>query len=225
MSVPAYRSPGRRTPLRLPLVLVGLSLVLTGCAAPSPSADNPAGVLIKTGPDDGWNGAVLDQPYTEPTLTLTDTGGAAFDLAADTTAPVTVVFFGYTHCPDVCNTVLAGLASALRRAEPAVRESVEVVFVTTDPARDDPARIRDYLDRFDPSFVGLTAPLPTVERAAEALGVALTGTSKLPGGGYDVGHGAQLIGFDRDGKGWIIWTPGTPVDDLRADLTRMATPA
>ncbi|MGZ4651386.1 MAG: SCO family protein, partial [Kineosporiaceae bacterium] len=88
-------------------------------------------------------------------------------------------------------------------------------------ARDTPAVMRHYLGRFDPSYLGLTAPLPTVEKAARSLGIAYTGKEKATGGGYEVGHGAQVIGF-TGGEGRLVWMPETPVADLRADLTRLA---
>lgn len=204
----------------VPLLLGLLVLPLAACAGSDEAG--PAATFREVGPDDGWAGARLDDPYEMPAVTLTDTEGRAFDLAEDTDAPVTLVFFGYTSCPDVCSTVLADAASALRRAAPEVREDTELVFITTDPARDTPEVVADYLARFDPAFVGLTGELPVIEQAAESLGVALEGTTQLPGGGYDVSHGTQLIGFGPDGLGHVVWTPGTTVGGLREDVTRLA---
>jgi protein SCO1/2 len=160
----------------------------------------------------------VDGLFTLPDVTFTDTAGAKFRLREDTRDPVTLLFFGYTSCPDICNAVLADVAAALRRADPTVRESTRLVFVTTDPARDTGPAIRAYLDRFDPSYVGLRAPMPTVRRAAAELGGALTGKEKLPGGGYEVGHGTQVTAFGPDERSLVLWTPGTPVADLRHDL-------
>ena len=195
------------------------ALVLGGCAGTS----SAGGALVVQAQDgDGFHGAKLDSPYAKPDLRFTDVDGGTFDLAKDTTKPVTLVFFGYTNCPDVCSAVLADAASALRRAPAEVRARTQLVFITTDPARDTPHVIRAFLDRFDPSFVGLTAPMQTIEQAAESLGVALTGTEKLPSGGYDVGHGAQLIGWGPGGRTTVVWTPGTTVGALREDLTRLS---
>jgi len=194
--------------------------VLAGCTGTEKPASN---AIIATTPNPGgYRGAVLDRPYTMPDVVLTDTRGRPFRLRADTQKPVTLVFFGYTHCPDVCNTVLADVAAAMRRMDPALRDDVQLVFLTTDPARDKPAVIREYLDRFDPGFVGLTGRLTVIERVAAKLGVALTGTKALPGGGYEVGHGAQVIGFSSDDKGSLVWTQGTSVGDLRHDFTQLA---
>lgn len=210
----------RRSCRLLPLLL-GVALV-SACASPdSTGAEEPLAIVATQDDGDGYHGAVLEQPYTLSDLSFTDTAGRSVELPADMSEPVTLVFFGYTHCPDVCNTVLADAASALRRLEAEVREDVQLLFVTTDPARDTPERMREYLDRFDPSFEGLTAPLPVIEQAAEELGVALSGTIDMPGGGYEVGHGAQVIGFGAEHAGRIVWTQPTPVGSLREDITRM----
>lgn len=208
------------------LAAAALALGATGCAAAPQGAGAASAVVVSEGTDHGYSGAWLDEPYTKPALTFTDTSGRRVALARDTGAAVTLVFFGYTSCPDVCNTVLADAAMALKRADPATRAGTRLVFITTDPARDTPARMRDYLDGFDPRFVGLTAPLPVIEQAADALGVALTGTTKLPGGGYEVGHSAQLIGFGPDGKGRLVWVPDKiTVGGLRQDVERLAASA
>jgi protein SCO1/2 len=216
------RRPSRAALVRTGAVAALLGLSVVGCAAPSSDATGAVARVLTTGGSSDFHGTVLDRPYALPDVTFTTSQGGTLDPAEHRVAPVTLVFFGYTHCPDVCNAVLADVAAALRRADASVRSRTALLFVTTDPARDTPAVMRDYLARFDPSFVGLTADLATIEKAAAALHVALTGTTALPDGGYDVGHGAQLIGFGPQGEGRIVWMPGTPVGDLRADLTRLA---
>lgn len=210
-------------PSKLLGTLAALALAAAGCAG---DAATGSGVhVVSGGVSAPYAAAVeLTRPYPELALAFIDTHGRPFDLAADTRAPVTLVFFGYTHCPDVCNTVLADAAVALKRAEPTVRERTQLVFVTTDPKRDRPEVIGEYLGRFDPSFVGLTAPMPTIERAAESMGVALTGTTALPEGGYDVGHSAQLVAFDAAGRGRLVWVADKiSVGALRQDLTHFAS--
>jgi protein SCO1 len=135
--------------------------------------------------------------------------------------PVTLVFFGYTHCPDICNVVLANFASALRGASPAVRKDVRLLFVSTDPARDTPDVVRDYLDRFDPTYEGLVAPVGTVEKAAKALYISYEKPDGSQGGNYMVSHGTYTTGF-LHGSARVVWSADTTVADLRADLTRLA---
>jgi len=196
------------------LLTLGVLLVMiSGCtAAPSaPSGQtnaDPAGYL---------GGSSLAEPYTMPEISLTDTSGRPYNLATTPSKPVTLLFFGYTHCPDVCIAVLSDVSLALQRLTPADRDQIQLVFVTTDPARDQEKQIRGYLDRFNPSFVGLTGPMSTIKRAAGDVGVDIQGMKKLPSGGYEVGHSAQVIGFSRD-SGVVLWTPGTPIGALKHDF-------
>jgi protein SCO1/2 len=148
---------------------------------------------------------------------LTDTSGRPYNLATTPSKPVTLLFFGYTHCPDVCIAVLSDVALALQRMASGDRDHIQLIFITTDPARDKEKQIRNYLDRFNPSFVGLTGPMSTIKRAASEVGVDIEGKKKLPSGGYEVGHSAQVIGFSRN-SGVVIWTPGTPVGALKHDF-------
>ncbi len=195
---------------------LGLLLAIVfvaGCA--------PAGVDSSPTAPGGYHGVLLDSPYTLADVTLTDTTGKPYNILTSATKPVRVLFFGYTHCPDICPGVLADVASALNRVTDQTRQQVEVVFVTTDPPRDTAAVIRTYLDRFDPAFTGLTGDLPTIKRLAESVGVAIEGTVKLPSGGYEVNHTAQLVGVDSQNRGRLVWTVGTPIGNLRADLERL----
>ena len=187
--------------------LAAACLVLAGCA---PSQPDPA----------AFQGAYLQTPYQVPDATLTDTAGEPFNLRATPTAPVLVVFFGYTNCPDICLGVLTDVATALNRVDAQVRDKVQVLFITVDPDRDTPAVMREYLDRIDPSFIGLTAPVETIQAVAAPLGVAIEGRTEVPGG-YDVTHSTQLIGVDAERLGRIVWVQGTPIGALRSDLTEL----
>jgi protein SCO1/2 len=208
-------------------------LPLAACSASAVPADNPGGAIITTpqatqGAAAGqFHGIVLDQPYPEPGDGFTDMSGQPFTFAADARRPVVLVFFGYTNCPDVCSTVLADVAAALRPLDPGTRKQVELVFITTDPARDTGPVMRAYLVRFDPTFIGVTAPMPEIQQVAASLGVAITEhvAAGATGAGYTVGHGAQVLGFGPNKTAGVIWLPGTPVGDLRADVLRLASAA
>ena len=142
-----------------------------------------------------------------------------YSLTADTTRPLTLVFFGYTHCPDICQVVMADIASALARLDAADRERVAVLFVTSDPRRDDEATLRAYLDRFDPAFEGLTGDLARIVKAGKAMGVPIEKGVRLPSGGYEVAHGTQIVAIDAEDRAPIVWTQGTSASDLAEDLT------
>ena len=218
----------RRAYARGPLILLavfGLCLVVAGCGGDSEvddsSASNPGGVIVSGGDDGPYAGAEPAQPYQMPDVTLTDTNGADFNLKRDTGSPVTLFFYGYTHCPDVCPLVMSDITAAILQLPDDVRAKTQMVFVTTDPSRDTPDVLRDYLDHYDSDFVGLTGGISDVVKASDAMGVAIEGRHKLPSGGYDVGHGAQVIGFAGD-QAPVIWTPGTPVDDMVSDIEKLA---
>ena len=167
---------------------------------------------------DGLNGVVLPTPYDVPDVTLDDTADRPYDLATDAKKPLTLVFFGYTHCPDICQVVMANIASALTRLDPDQREQVGMTFVTTDPARDDTGTLREYLDRFDPSFDGLTGDLPDIVRLGQALDVHVEKGNRMQSGGYEVGHGTQIVGVTPDRTAPFVWTEGTDPDALADDI-------
>ena len=192
-----------------------LVLVLAACGGPSPAAEDPDRA------DDGLYGAVLDQPYAVPAVALEDTSGATAPLTERFDEPLTLVFFGYTHCPDICIAVMSDLASAVARLDEEQASQVEVVFVTTDPARDDARTLRTYLDRFDPSFEGLTGPLEDVVDAGRAFHLAIEKGEKLPTGGYEVTHSTPVLGIVPTSDGGsvrIVWTEGTSAAKMAADV-------
>ena len=199
--------------------------ILTGCA--SGSSDGSAAVTVNG--ESGWRGTVIRAGYPLPDQRFTDTSGATVVPADEAADGVTLVFFGYTHCPDICNVVLANIASALRGSSAEVRDSTRLVFVSTDPARDEPAVVREYLDRFDPRFEGLVAPVGTVAEAARGLHISYERPDGSVAGhdgaehpeGYEVDHGTYTTAF-VDGAAKVVWSDTTPVADLRADLSRLA---
>lgn len=203
------RSP-RRMPA-LPVTLVLGLLILMACT--------PATTTARSAPESvGYrSGLSPAKPYVMPDVTLTDGTGRPYNLVASPSKPVTLLFFGYTHCPDVCTTVLADVARALQGITAADRDQIQVVFVTTDPARDTSGQIRSYLRRFDPTFIGLTGPLGVIKTVAGRVGVDIEGMEQLPSGGYEVGHSPQVIGFART-SGVVVWTPDVAIGDLEHDF-------
>jgi protein SCO1/2 len=195
---------------------------LIGCDTSAPMTSDPDGGDM-TGPAmrAPFRGAEPAAPLAMPNVTLQTTDGKPFNLVTDTTHPVTLVFFGYTNCPDVCPLVMSDLTLAYAELPSDVRDQTQVLFVTTDPVRDTGSVLRSYLDRYNPAFVGLTGRLRRITAAAADMGVAITGRKALPNGGYDVGHGAQVIGFAHE-TAPVIWTPGTPIADIVADIETLA---
>lgn len=191
-----------------------LALVLAGCG----STGSPVSDISR--PDNhGYHGSYVDPPYTVPAITLPDNRSKPFTLAKDDRA-VDVVFFGYTNCPDVCQVIMGTITSAYLRLPQADRDRVRVVFVTTDPGRDDERQLTSYLARFDPHFIGLTGDIDSIGRLAQPLGVFIKKGHKLPSGGYDVSHTTTVYGVSH-GKASVVWTGGTSAAAMAADLERM----
>lgn len=198
-----WPSPRSRLNHRL-LAAVALVLLLTGCGG-----DDPAGSSL--------HGNRLDPPFTVAADELVDTDGNPYSLAADTDRPLTLVFFGYTHCPDICQIVMANLASAMQRLDEADRADVEVVFVTTDPERDTGPVLREYLDRFDPSFVGVTGDIDVIAEVGMSIAVGMG--ARLPSGGYEVdAHSTQVTGVDADDEAPVYWSRTTSSAEFAHDV-------
>ena len=116
-----------------------------------------------------YRGGLVTPPLPKPKFVLSDTSGAPFQFWPRTQGYVTLLFFGYTYCPDQCPMHMANIGVALKRLPAAIADQVKLVFVTTDPARDTPAELRRWLDNFDKRFVGLTGrPLSSACRKPQA---------------------------------------------------------
>lgn len=194
------------------LGLGGFALV-AGCvpgAAPAPT----------TGAGD-WHGTHLaDGGHPLPDVVLTDQFGRPYNLATDPTTRAVALFFGYTNCPDVCPGILADMATAKRRLPDDLVDDVTLIVVTTDPARDTPEVLREYLVRVDDSFIGLTGDLETIRPAALSLGIDITEGKQLPSGGYEVDHGSYVMGFGGDRRLAVVWSQIAPAD-LKEDFERL----
>ena len=204
---------------RLGAVLSSVALLALGaCGGAADDEGGPVVSGFSEADDDGMHGAVLTDTYTWPEGTLVDSAGQDFDIRGELETPLTLVFFGYTHCPDICQAVMADLASAVARLDEAQAADVATWFVTTDPARDDPATLRAYLDRFDPGFEGLTGPLDDIVEIAEAVHVPVERGPKLDSGGYEVTHGTPILAVTPDATVPILWTEGTSAAKLAEDI-------
>lgn len=204
----------------LAATLLTVPVLLAGCGGSGSGATVSGG----TSPASGLRGLALPRPIAKPDVRLTDTAGRPYDLRRETRDRVTLVYFGYTHCPDVCPATMADIAAALSQVKADVKAQVTVVFVATDPERDTPPVLRRWLRQFAPSFVGLTGPLPRVQAAAKALGVPLEDPERQPGGSYAVTHGAQVVAFGRDGLARVLYLAGTDVPDYVHDLPVLVGP-
>ena len=182
--------------------VLSLALLLGACAPPAPfNSTEVSGIDYGRG------------------LRVADTGGQLRSLE-DFADSVTVVFFGFTSCPDVCPSTLLRLKQA-REALGADAQHVKVLLVSVDPQRDSPERLRAYLDNFDPSFIGLRpAPeqLPAVVKAFHAIAVQVPSKD---GSTYTVDHSSTLYVYDRHNRLRLIAQPDFAMDAFVADLRRL----
>ena len=188
--------------------LVSGLVLLSGCAGPGTGAHE-------------MTGTVLEPPFEVNGAALVDGSKSPYSLVEDTDKDLTLVFFGYTHCPDICGTVMSTMASAVARLSAGDRERVDVVFVTTDPKRDTPEVSADYATNFDPAFVGVSGELETIVEVAKPLGIAVEQGDKLPSGGYDVAHGTQIVAVDADDQGVAYWNEDVSSAQLAADIEHL----
>ncbi len=171
----------------------------------------------------GFRGVVLPEPVSAPTFTLTDTQGRDFHFPTDIGGRVTLLFFGYTHCPDVCPVQVANVAAVLADLPFAERSRFRMVFVTSDPDRDTPERLRSWLDRFETGFVGLRGDPDEVNRIQQALGLPPALVQERSGTDeYLVGHASQVVAISPDGRARLVYPFGTRQADWAHDLPLLA---
>ena len=163
------------------------------------------------------SGTWLPQPKVVPQFTLTDTSGRTFTRSQLLGTPA-LVFFGFTHCPDVCPATLLQLAQIRKRVALA---HLRVLFVSIDPQRDTPAVLGAYVHAFDPAFEGLTGSAQALAGVAAAFGVAVNRV-ELPGGDYTMDHSAVIFLTNDAAQIAAIFTPPFDVASVSADLERAA---
>ncbi|MFW2339548.1 MAG: SCO family protein [Acidimicrobiia bacterium] len=185
-------------------VLLMVLIVSSGCRG---AAVPEAGLL---------EGVLLERPVSKPAFTLTDTNGARYDFAAETDGRLTLLYFGYTNCPDVCPVHLAQLAEVFDRL-PEVRRNAAVVFVTVDPDRDTPEALDSFVGSFNDEFVALTGTQNELEQAQLAAGVPIA-VREGEGESYTMGHAGQVLVYSPNGKGYSVYPFGTRQSTWMHDL-------
>ncbi|WP_007518084.1 SCO family protein [Pseudofrankia sp. EUN1h] len=215
-------SQARRT--SQPMAVLTLAVLLAGSTACADRTPGMRAAAVGERRSDGLHGISPATPAPKPALDLTGTDGRPFDLRATTAGLVTLVYFGYTHCRDVCPATMADLAQAMGELDPAVRARVRVVFVSTDPARDTPAVLAAWLHHFDPGFgfYGLTGPFAQVRAQAQALGVDVEQPRTRADGVVEQNQEADVLAFGRDGRLALRYPPGTQITDYIHDLQVLA---
>lgn len=163
------------------------------------------------------SGTWLPQPRPISAFSLTDESGQPFTLE-DLKGQPTLVFFGFTHCPDVCPTTLAKLAQVVKESGV---ENLRVLLVTVDPERDRPEQLERYVHAFDPTFKGVTGTQEQIERLGREFGVAMARVD-LGGGDYTMDHSAVVFLLDAQARRVAIFTPPIEIQPIAADLRSVA---
>lgn len=155
----------------------------------------------------------------ELSFALTDDSGRAVT-AKDFRGKVTLLFFGFTHCPDVCPTALGRLEEVLRSID-AGRDDVRVLFVTVDPQRDSTRAMHEYVQAFGPQFVGLRGDAAALDAFTRRYRVTYSLGKADAQGNYEVTHSSAVFVFGRDGLARLMFTPKDTTAAIAEDLRRL----
>ncbi|MCX5255981.1 SCO family protein [Streptomyces canus] len=202
-------------------LIAAATLTLSACGSGDDSGSPVSVVSEEAGSDKA--ATVLDQPFEKPDLVLTDTKGEKYDLRKETAGKPTLIYFGYTHCPDICPLTMNNIAVAKKQLPKSEQDKLTVVFVTTDPARDTPAELGKWLKGVDTSFVGLTGDFATIQASARTLGISIEPSHKDKKTGKTVSvHGTQVVAFSpKTDEGYVLYGEDATVDDYTKDLPKL----
>jgi protein SCO1/2 len=222
-TVPPPRSGRRRwsTVARYAVAAAVVAVVAVHCGRPDGSGAGAQGVRVVVSPTPAgpYRGLQLDPAQPRPAFTLTDTDGRRYDFAARTRGRPTFLYFGYTHCPDVCPTTMADVAAALRSVPDRLRQAAQVVFVTTDPKRDTGAVLARWLRQFDGDlpnrFVGLTGRPSELVAAQVAARVPVASDEGQT-------HSAEVLLYGTDDYARVVYLEGSTPEDMQHDLPAAA---
>ncbi|AOJ99758.1 SCO family protein [Burkholderia vietnamiensis] len=168
----------------------------------------------------GWHLTNVTGHLPDLSFTLTGGDGRPVDASAFR-GRVALVYFGYTHCPDVCPETMARLMEVLAKLGPRAND-VRILFVSVDPARDTPQALQSYVAAFDAAHArGLTGTDGQIESLAKRYRVAYQMEQRDPSGGYEVTHSSAVYIFDAKGRARLLATDGDSPDAIAADVRRI----
>jgi len=200
------------------LVTIGLVATVLGALAGyllSPQRD-------RTPPSVAIPGLLWPNPKPLAPFELLDHTGAAFNLQR-LAGKWTFLFFGYTHCPDICPSTMATLARVASHLAPEVRRGTQFVFVSVDPARDTRRHLAEYVRYFDPAFVGVSAELNALDALTRQLGIVHIRGNPDPQGEYVVDHSAAVLLIDPEGRMLGVFSAPHDASDIGDRFQRIRT--
>lgn len=203
---------------RTAALAVVATVSLTGCSTGGTDGGSASGGQVgsvQSGPAKKFRGLEYTNPPPRPKFILTDTSGALYDFNAMTTGKPTLLFFGYTTCPDVCPTTMGAVAAALDEIPAALKKELQVVFVTTDPKTDTGPVLEKWLSKFDGGaankFVGLTGSQADIDAAQTAAGIPLAEEEGKQ-------HSTLMSYYGRSNKAKVAFLSGLSPSDIAHDL-------
>ncbi len=199
------RGPDGRTPSRWvrggTVALAGLALVLVTACSPTPGLADAEQYLD-----------LSDDPMAASNIELVTVDGEPWNFTDVAQDRLTLLFFGYTSCPDVCPMTMAEIDLALESAGE-VAEDFDVVMVSSDPDRDTDEQLRSWLDRFDPAFQGVRGDIDATVQAARDYGIPIEAPQESEGE-YLVSHGGRIVVLTPDGAAAGMFDEGVEADRI-----------
>jgi len=169
-----------------------------------------------------WNAKDISGLMPELDYQLTDTNGESVS-AEETSGNIRMLSFGFTSCPDICPTTLQKLSRAVDELPEAIRKDVKIMFVSVDPNRDTPERIKSYVEFFSDSIIGLTGSEDNLRALSKRYRTTFGYAEPDEKGNYDVSHSSAVYVFDREGKARLLVRPEQQsLDELKSDLSELA---
>jgi protein SCO1/2 len=203
------------TPRRslMPLIIVGIVAVIVGALAAHFALQTPQAPPLTTG-------TALTPAHPVPQFSLVDGAGKAFTRDS-LRGHWSLVFFGFTHCPDICPTTLSVLGDVHKQlANLPSGQQPTVIFVSVDPQRDTPDVVGKYVHFFSSDFIGVTGSVEAIDHLTAAAGVPVARV-QLPSGDYTVDHSGAVFVVDPDAALSAVLSSPTKADDISADFRRL----
>ncbi len=184
--------------------LAAALIFIAGCTAAAPD----------------FNGTLVDPPADPAPFELASATGTVS--SSDLERDWMLLFFGYTNCPDVCPATMTVLKRAYDQLEEHEQEQVQVAMISVDPERDTPGRLASYTSAFDSSFIGMTGTQEQIEQLTSAYGIYYKPLESVTGDdNYYVDHTAAILLVDSQSRMRMVWSYGTPHEDIASDLQQI----
>lgn len=195
------------------LILFGLlALLLTGAGVALFVENEPAPLEFQA----QMGVSIISPPITLPDTNLIDQEGSPFHLKS-LKGHWSLLFFGYTHCPDICPTTLTNMNQV---AKTAGNEDIKYIFVTLDPQRDTPEKLKEYVHYFNTDFIALTGDKKNIDQLAEAVGVIYE-FSNNDSNSYEVNHYSAILVVDPQGRLRAHILPPHPASKMVNVITKI----